>query len=259
MTSTAYPLPNKLFRLLGHKIRWQLLSLLAGSDRNVQDLVRLLKEKQNLVTYHLKSLEKAKLVSEHRSIADGREIYYSFNLAELQRLFFTAGGTLHPVLNPEGKARGDGMYANLKAPVRVLFLCTHNSARSQMAEGILRLLGGEMVEVYSAGNSPTTINPLAIRAMEELNVDIRGQSSKGMEQFLDQKFDFVITVCDRAKESCPIFPGDPNQIHWSFPDPSEATGSEEVRYKVFTQIAAELNRRIGYLLMMIQRSFDVNQ
>jgi protein-tyrosine-phosphatase len=95
--------------------------------------------------------------------------------------------------------------------------------------------------------------------MEELNVDIRGQSSKGMEQFLDQKFDFVITVCDRAKESRPIFPGDPNQIHWSFPDPSEATGSEEVRYKVFTQIAAELNRRIGYLLMMIQRSMDENQ
>lgn len=258
MTSIAYPLPNKLFRLLGHKLRWQLLSLLSGSDRNVQDLVRSLKEKQNLVTYHLKSLEKAKLVSEHRSIADGREIYYSLNLAELQRLFFTAGGTLHPALNPEGKADGDGLYAKLKAPVKVLFLCTRNSARSQMAEGILRSLGGDLVEVYSAGNTPTTINQLAIRAMETMNIDIHGQNSKSMEQFLDKKFDFVITVCDRAKESCPIFPGDPNQIHWSFPDPSEATGSEEARYKIFTQIAAELNRRIGYLLMMIRRSLAEN-
>jgi thioredoxin type arsenate reductase len=146
------------------------------------------------------------------------------------------------------------LYANLKAPVRVLFLCTHNSARSQMAEGILRTQGGDLVVVYSAGNSPTTIHPLAIRAMEKLNIDISRQSSKGMDQFLKQKFDFVITVCDRAKESCPIFPGDPNQIHWSFPDPSEAAGSEEQRYRVFAEIATELNRRVGYLLMMIKRS-----
>jgi thioredoxin type arsenate reductase len=257
MTTTTVPGSNKLFHLLGNQIRWRLLELLAKTDRTVLDLVDLLSEKQNLISYHLNALEKSKLVSERRSIADAREIYYSLNVDQLQRLFFTAGGNLHPALDPTNTSEITA-YNNLKAPVRVLFLCTHNSARSQMAEGILRQQGGDLVEVYSAGNIPTAIHPLAIRAMEKLNIDIRGQRSKSMDQFLKQKFDFVITVCDRAKESCPIFPGDPNQIHWSFPDPSEATGSEEQRYKVFTRIATELNRRVGYLLMMIQRSLAGN-
>jgi len=100
---------------------------------------------------------------------------------------------------------------------RVLFLCTHNSARSQMAEGLLRALGGEHFEAFSAGTEATQVRPLAIRAMAELGIDISGQESKTLERFLDKPFDAVITVCDQANESCPVFFGARERLHWSFP------------------------------------------
>ena len=103
---------------------------------------------------------------------------------------------------------------------RVLFLCTHNSARSQVAEGLLRHLGGDQFEVYSAGTEATQVRPLAIRAMAELGIDISGQQSKTLDRYLGEPFDEVITVCDAAAEACPIFPGARRRRHWSFPDPS---------------------------------------
>ncbi len=257
MTTQALPRYPALFSILGSELRWKLLSSLAYSDRRVQDLAEIVKEKQNLISYHLKRLQKLKLVSERPSSADARENYFSADLGKIQQLFFAAGASLHPALNPEPTAdSAPGLFKNLKRPMQVLFLCTHNSARSQMAEGILRAQGGDLVEVYSAGNQPTGIHPLAVKAMRELDIDISGQTSKNMDQFLKQEFDFVITVCDRVKEACPVFPGNPNQIHWSFPDPSEALGSEADRERVFHNIAIELNRRIGYLLLMIKRSIN---
>jgi arsenate reductase len=116
---------------------------------------------------------------------------------------------------------------------RVLFLCTHNSARSQMAEGILRRLGGEGFEVFSAGTVETRVHPLAVTAMAEKDMDISSQRSKHMDEFAGEQFDYVITVCDNANESCPIFPGSPERIHWSIPDPSAVEGSEEVRLRAF--------------------------
>jgi arsenate reductase (thioredoxin) len=127
---------------------------------------------------------------------------------------------------------------------RILFLCTHNSARSQMAEGLLRQLAGDRFEVMSAGTEATHIRPLAIRAMDEIGIDISGQESKTLDRYLDEPFDFVITVCDDANEACPFFPGAANRLHWSFEDPSRAEGSEEERLAVFRSVRDRIRERI---------------
>jgi arsenate reductase (thioredoxin) len=132
---------------------------------------------------------------------------------------------------------------------RVLFLCTHNSARSQMAEGLLRSIAGDRFDAYSAGTEATHVRPLAIRAMEEVGVDISAQESETLDRYLDGSFEYVVTVCDDANESCPVFPGATNRLHWSFEDPSRAGGSEEERLEVFRRVRDEIRGRIeGELL-----------
>ena len=126
----------------------------------------------------------------------------------------------------------------------MLFLCTHNSARSQMAEGLLRHLAGDRFEVMSAGTEATRIRPLAIQAMEEIGIDVSGQESKTLDQYLEEPFDYVITVCDDANEACPFFPGARNRLHWSFEDPSRAEGSEEERLAVFRRVRDEIREHI---------------
>ena len=127
---------------------------------------------------------------------------------------------------------------------RVLFLCTHNSARSQMAEGLLRHLGGDRFEVVSAGTEATHVRPLAIRAMDEVGVDISEQESETLRRYLREPFDYVITVCDEANEACPFFPGASERLHWSFPDPSKAQGSEAERLEVFRRVRDDIEDRI---------------
>ena len=127
---------------------------------------------------------------------------------------------------------------------KVLFLCTHNSARSQMAEGLLRHLAGDRFEVMSAGTEATSVRPEATRAMAELGVDISGQESKTLERYLGETFDYVVTVCDDANETCPVFPGAKNRLHWSFRDPSRAEGSEEERLGVFRTVRDDIQDRI---------------
>ncbi len=119
---------------------------------------------------------------------------------------------------------------------RVLFVCTNNSARSQMAEGLLRHLHGDRYEVESAGTHPTEVNPLAIRAMAERGVDISGQRSKSLNELQGAELDLVVTVCDRAKEACPFFPGGGERVHQSFPDPAAAAGTEEDRLCAFREV-----------------------
>ena len=131
---------------------------------------------------------------------------------------------------------------------RVLFLCTHNSARSQMAEALLRLDGGGRFEAHSAGTEVTRVNPFAIAAMAELGVDIGGQRSKHLREYLDQPWDEVITVCDAANEACPHFPGGRNRRHWSFPDPSQATGTDEERLAVFRRVRDHIRARLRELI-----------
>ena len=127
---------------------------------------------------------------------------------------------------------------------RVLILCTGNSARSQMAEGLLRNLAGERMEVFSAGTKPSVVNPLAIEAMHEQGIDISGHRSKHLDEFRAQPFDYVITVCDSAAETCPIFPGKAERIHWSFPDPAAAQGSEAERLAAFRQVRDNIERHL---------------
>jgi arsenate reductase len=134
--------------------------------------------------------------------------------------------------------------AELGVRARVLFLCTHNSARSQMAEGMLRHLGGERFEVHSAGTEATHVRPLAIRAMDEIGIDISGQESKTLERYLEESFDYVITVCDDANEACPFFPGAANRLHWFFEDPSRARGSEEEQSAVFRSVRDRIKDRV---------------
>lgn len=127
---------------------------------------------------------------------------------------------------------------------RVLFLCTHNSARSQMAEGWLRALAGDRYEVHSAGTEATQVRPPAIQVMAESGVDIAGQESKTLARYLGQPWDAVITVCDQANESCPIFPGAARRLHWSFPDPSKATGSTEQQLATYRTVRDAIRERL---------------
>ncbi len=127
---------------------------------------------------------------------------------------------------------------------RVLFLCTHNSARSQMAEGLLRALGGDRFDAFSAGTEATRVRPLAIRAMAELEIDISSQASKTLERYLDQPFDAVITVCDQANETCPVFLCARDRRHWSFPDPSLAAGGEDQQLVVYREVRDGIRERI---------------
>jgi arsenate reductase len=134
-------------------------------------------------------------------------------------------------------------------PMRVLFLCTHNSSRSQMAEGLLRARGGPAFEVWSAGTEPRSVHPLAIRAMLEIGIDISAHSAKGIEAFAAQPpMDLVVTVCHEAQETCPFFPNARHQVHWGFPDPSRVTGSEEERLTAFRQIRDRIAVKINQFL-----------
>ena len=127
---------------------------------------------------------------------------------------------------------------------RVLFLCTGNSARSQMAEGLLRCPAGDRYDVSSAGTHPVGLNPGAVSAMQELGIDISAQRSKSMDEFTDQAFDYVVTMCDQAKESCPRWPHAGRLVHWSFNDPAAATGSPEDRQNAFRAVRDQIKARI---------------
>ena len=139
------------------------------------------------------------------------------------------------------------------AKTKVLFLCTHNSARSQMAEGLLRHLAGDRFEVMSAGTEAKFVRPEAMSAMAELGVDISGQESKTLERYLGEPFDYVVTVCDGANEACPVFPGAKSRLHWSFRDPSQATGGDEERLEVFREVRDEILARIEEELVPVGR------
>jgi arsenate reductase len=136
---------------------------------------------------------------------------------------------------------------------RVLVLCTGNSARSQMAEGLLRHDAGDRFEVFSAGVEPSQVRPLAIAAMREVGIDISGQRSKSVDEFADAEFDYVITVCDNANEHCPVFPGKTKRIHWSFEDPAAATGDEATRLAVFRGVRDQIRQRLNEWVLALSQ------
>ena len=239
--------PPEFLQLAGHPLRWRLLSELARSDRMVHELTGLVAEPQNLVSYHLGRLRDARLVSARRSSADRRDAYYTVDLARIGGLLAATGGALHPGLRlarPSPRGTGSGA-------VRVLFLCTGNSARSPMAEALARALSGGAIEAYSAGSHPKPMHPNAVRVMrDEHGLDLSAQLSKHLDVFAGQRFDWVISLCDRVREVCPEFPSHPETIHWSIANP--ATGAaDDATYPLFQQTAAELVTRIGFLLAVL--------
>ena len=131
---------------------------------------------------------------------------------------------------------------------KILILCTGNSARSQMAEGLLRHLAGARIDVASAGVAPTQVRPEAIAAMKEIGIDISNHRSKSIDEFTGQEFDYVITVCDNANEHCPVFAGANRRIHWSIDDPAAVAGSDDIRLKAFREARVELRQRLDQLI-----------
>ena len=228
--------PPAFLHAAAHPLRWRLLTELARGDRQVHELTALLDQPQNLVSYHLAKLRAAALVSARRSSADARDTYYRLDLERCGQLLAAAGGTLHPALRMARPA------PPATARVSVLFLCTGNSSRSQMAEAMLRRVPG--AHAVSAGSDPKPISPYAVRVLADRGIDISGARSKHLDEFTGRRFDYVITLCDRVREVCAEFPGRPRTVHWSIPDPARDPSG----LPAFAAVAAEIEQRIGFLL-----------
>lgn len=242
-----------IIKMLDHDTRWHILTLLIRSDYRVQELADLTDTEMNKVSYHLGLLRESGFVHERRSSADGRDVYYSIDLAALQEAYQEAGMLLHPILVDTTPAEQAGPRPlKLAGRPRILILCTHNSARSQMAEGLFRHLGKGQLEAFSAGTEPSRVNPDAIAAMKQRGIDISTHTSDHVNQYIDQHFDYVITVCDSARETCPVFPSDTQTIHWSFADPSAVQDPKE-RTEAFERTARQLTTRIQYFLTILAR------
>lgn len=240
--------PPEFMRLMGNHLRWQLLSELTQGDLTVHELTERVGEPQNLISYHLAKLRDADVVTARRSSADGRDSYYSIDLERCGRQFAAAGAELHPAL-----ASGDPHpTGGTVAPKQVLFMCTGNSARSQMAEAFARHRSNGAVTPHSAGSHPKPLHPVAVSVMrDEHGIDIRAHVPEHLENYADHRFDRVVTLCDRVREVCPEFPGHPTSTHWSLPDPAAGVGE---LVAAFRAIAAEIEIRVHYLLVEMASS-----
>lgn len=238
------------YQALGHELRWRILASLRSSDRRVGELVGEVGQRQNLVSYHLGQLRRAGLVSERRSSADARDVYYTLNLQSLAELLDGATQALHPRLRVVADQSSDGVEGG---PSRVLFVCTGNSARSLIAETLLRHRAGADIEVHSAGLRPAGVHPLTVRVLDSLGLPIGNLCSKSLEVVAGLDFDHVVTLCDIAREECPDQPVASVRSHWSLPDPAAADGPAGKRLRAFEATAADLDRRITYAIPVLGR------
>jgi ArsR family transcriptional regulator, arsenate/arsenite/antimonite-responsive transcriptional repressor / arsenate reductase (thioredoxin) len=253
MSTESVTLPG-FMRLAGHPVRWRLLGELARGDLRVGELCARVELPQNLVSYHLARLREARLVSRRRSAADGRDGYYLLDLGRCGELLADTGGALHPALRLVTPPAAPLRRGRRK---RVLFLCTGNSARSQIAEALLQRLSAGAIEPRSAGSHPKPLHPNAVRVMRERGIDIEGWRSKHLSEFTRSRFDYVVTLCDRVREVCPEFPDHPDMIHWSLPDPAREGSTDAETYPAFQRTADELATRIPFLLKQIFDSQEV--
>jgi protein-tyrosine-phosphatase/DNA-binding transcriptional ArsR family regulator len=232
-----------LLDLAGHPIRWAILRELAHGDLRVREVATAVQEQQSLVSYHLSRLRSDGLVTTRRSAFDGRDTYYRANLTRCQGLFAETGAALHPALRGVPPATPPAA-----AYARVLFLCTRNSSRSQMAEALLRDIAPGH-EAFSAGSRPEPVHPEAIRVMHERGLDISAAQSKHLSVFAGDRFDHVISVCDKVREVCPEFPGSPDTVHWSVPEPDSPAA--------FDRLADELTERIAFFAHVLAQPQEV--
>ena len=205
------------------------------------------------MSYHLGKLRAARLVWTRRSSFDARDTYYRVDLARCGELLAGVGAALHPGLQlvtaPPAETR-----PRRGAPVRVLFLCTGNSARSQMAEALIERVAGARVKAFSAGSHPKPLHHNAVRVMATYGIDVAGRRSKHLSEFAGRRFDYVISLCDRVREVCPEFEGAPETIHWSIPDPAHEGDTDSLTYPAFERTAAELDERIRFLVQLIDHT-----
>ncbi|MCG3776823.1 MAG: Glutaredoxin arsenate reductase [Nitrospira sp.] len=254
--AVAQPLNNlaRSLKALGDDTRLSIVRLLASTDMTAGEIQAQVGAPQNMVSYHLRMLRSLGLLRDRRSSRDARDVYYSVDLNRLQRLYQAIGAALH-----EGLAANVGSQDDTSSqPIRVLFLCTHNSARSQLAEGLLRKLGGKDVEVWSAGNDPLSVHPLTVWLLDEWDIDPSGHVAKDVASLVSERFDYVITVCDKAREHCPSFPGNPKRMHWSLPDPLAVDDPEE-QLRVFRTIGDDLTTRVRYFLLGVPSKRNNNK
>jgi protein-tyrosine-phosphatase/DNA-binding transcriptional ArsR family regulator len=245
-------MPPAVLRLAGHPVRWRLLRELSRSDLQVGELAELTGQRQSLISYHLGQLRDGGLVAARRSSADRRETYYRLDLLACRAQLAAAAPALHAGLRLAPVVPAPTFP---RTPVRVLFLCTGNSSRSQMAEAILERLGGGRVRAASAGSHPKPVHPEAVRVMRAAGADIGGRHPKHLSVFADQPFDHLISLCDRVRELRPRFPGSPAVAHWSMPDPA----SEPAEVAPFVRAADELTTRITFLLYAIDSATERTQ
>ena len=239
--------PPPFVRMAAHDLRWRLLCELAGGDYRVRELVQLVGHPQNLVSYHLRLLRDADLVSSRRSSFDARDTYYHLDLDRCASLLAATGPALHPALR--GGTPTPAAPPRRPRP-RVLFACTGNSARSPMAEALLRHHCDGAVEVSSAGSHPRErIHPVAVRVLAvAYGIDISEQRPRRLDPAARRRFDYVVTLCDKVKEICPEFPGSPPAAHWSMPDPAAEGDGHDASYPAFCRTADELDVRIALLI-----------
>jgi protein-tyrosine-phosphatase/DNA-binding transcriptional ArsR family regulator len=241
--------PLAFLQLVADPVRWEILVQLGRSDRRVGELVALVGKAQNLVSYHLGALRSAGLVVARRSAADGRDTYYRLEPRRFGELLGATGAALHPALGPAPLAplaprgRRGGRHK-----ARVLFLCTGNSARSQIAAALLERRAGDAVEVRSAGSHPKALHPGAVRVLADRGIDIAGRPTTHLDRFARSRFDRVITLCDKVREVCPDLPGQPVTAHWSMADPAEADGDEAESRDTFDRLADEIQTRVDLLV-----------
>jgi protein-tyrosine-phosphatase/DNA-binding transcriptional ArsR family regulator len=248
--SSQVAAPPGFLRLVAHPLRWQLLTALADGDYRVRELVTLVGEPQNLVSYHLRLLRDGGLVTATRSSFDGRDSYYHLDLDRCAAGLAETGAELHPVLR---EATAPPVGRQWPRPIAVLFVCTGNSARSPIAEALLRHHAAGHVTVTSAGTRPKPqLHPNTVGVLgEEFGIDIAGQQPRHVDTLAGRRFDHVITLCDKAREACPEFGHRPRRIHWSIPDPATASDTNKDSYPAFQLAAAVIDTRIRHLLPVL--------
>ena len=239
--------PLEFLHLIADPLRWQLLDELGRSDRRVGELCELVGKPQSLVSYHLRELRTGGLVSARQSAADGRDTYYQPNIGRCAELLSATGAALHPAVRLE-RVDVDLPVARRGRRPRVLFLCTGNSARSQMAEALLEHRTHGAIAARSAGSHPKPLHPNAVRVMTERGIDISANRSKHLDRFTRDRFDRVITLCDKVKEVCPEFEGQPTTAHWSMADPAADGSDADSNYDAFVRTADEIETRVELLI-----------
>jgi protein-tyrosine-phosphatase/DNA-binding transcriptional ArsR family regulator len=254
MAPPGYAAPPTFVRLAAHPLRWRLLTELSQSDYRVRELGSRVDQPQNLVSYHLRLLREGGLVTARRSSFDGRDSYYHLDLDRCAATLADSGAALHPVLRRNTAAPAPPVPEPRRRRVTVLFVCTGNSARSVIAEALLRHHTAGRVAAVSAGTRPRpSLHPHAVRVLREKSgIDIGDRRPRHLDALAGREFDYVITLCDRAREACPEFPRDPRRVHWSIPDPATADdGGGGDGYGAFERAAADIDTRVRHLLPVL--------